>query len=543
MMLYCAFYAGIIDVICVPINLVTLGIGNLIGAVGVTLYTIKSKAIQKYSFKVYDLLCLLAITIIVVLVATKQFGINLIMNYETTDPTRHLRMAQMLIDSQKLGNMYFSTLNNATMISVGLGFFKQFWSYKFFILSDIVMFWLSASLLYSLSSLYTKKAFTKIFSLVVIVFYVLGYPLNNMVFGFVYLGIGVSICAFLIFVANLYYNDEIKEVIAICGMMLGCYCIVNCYSLFAPFVFISLALFIAIKFIINKNLFSKKFFLTEFGVFLIPTVLGLYYSYFRFFEHGVSDVGNSISMEGYIYRDLYSSFIIILPATIYGLINSFIKKKVELHHILLIIFAATTLFMFFLGMKGDVSSYYYYKMYYILSLLCFVAAIDGICDLCSKSIVSTLSYTLVWMFMAIMNFAAIDDKITQNKVLMSPSSWHSGAFFSIYEFNENAVKSRNMPIEKMVLYEKAFDLVNDEEKITLLDTTEPIYWFEPFIQRDLSEFYCYNFDECNLDEYIKKIEECNYLVVPTNYNQKFSDFISGYKCVFENTEGKIYKIN
>ena len=543
MMLFSTFFAGIIDIIGIPVNLVTLGIGNLIGTMCISLYILKKGEIQAYYFKIYDLISIIIITIIIGFVAKEQFGVNLMMNYETTDPTRHLRMAQELIESGKLGIMYFASLNNATIISVGLGFLKPFWSYKLFVLADIIMLWLSATLLFSISDFFAKKTFAKIISLVSIVFYVLGYPLNNMVFGFVYLGMGVSICAYLIFVANNYYNGFIKEGIAIVAMMLGCFGMINCYSLFAPFVFISLAIFIAIKFIKNKKLFCKEFFITEFSIFLIPTLFGLYYSFFRLFEGGVSDVGNSLSVEGYIYRDLYSSFIIILPAAIYGLIIAFAKREIKIHHILLLVFGISTVFMFALGLRGIVSSYYFYKMYYMLSLLCFVTAIEGICDLCNKSVSSVISYSLVWVFMAIMNFAFIDDRITQNNVLMSPSSWHSGAFFSIYEFNLNAIKSRNMSSAKVELYEKAFDLVNDEEAVTLLDTTEPIYWFEPFIQRDLREFYCYNFDECDLDDYRKKLEKCSYLVVPLNFDDRFIDFIEKNECVFENSEGYIYIIS
>lgn len=543
MMLFSTFFAGIIDIIGIPVNLVTLGIGNLIGTMCISLYIFKKREIQAYYFKIYDLISIIIITIIIGFIAKEQFGVNLMMNYETTDPTRHLRMAQELIESGKLGIMYFASLNNATIISVGLGFLKPFWSYKLFVLADIIMLWLSATLLFSISDFFAKKTFAKIISLVSIAFYVLGYPLNNMVFGFVYLGMGVSICAYLIFVANNYYNGFIKEGIAIVAMMLGCFGIINCYSLFAPFVFISLAIFIAIKFIKNKKLFCKEFFITEFSIFLIPTLFGLYYSFFRLFEGGVSDVGNSLSVEGYIYRDLYSSFIIILPAAIYGLIIAFAKREIKIHHILLLVFGISTVFMFVLGLRGIVSSYYFYKMYYMLSLLCFVTAIEGICDLCNKSVSSVISYSLVWVFMAIMNFAFIDDRITQNNVLMSPSSWHSGAFFSIYEFNLNAIKSRNMSSAKVELYEKAFDLVNDDEAVTLLDTTEPIYWFEPFIQRDLREFYCYNFDECDLDDYRKKLEKCSYLVVPLNFDDRFIDFIEKNECVFENSEGYIYIIS
>ena len=543
MMLYTAFFAGIIDIVHIPINLVSLGIGNILFSAGLCIYSFKTKKIQKYKFSWFDLCALLIFAILTVVIAVSQFGFNLNMNYETTDPSRHIRMAEDIIDTQDIRSMYFGSLFNSVIITIGLGFFKSFWAYKLFILADILMFLLSGCIMYCAARLYAKKTVQKVLSIVFIVYYLLCYPLNNMVFGFVYLGMGVSICAYLLMMSQCYKNGTINKLASIVLLMLGAYGIIICYSLFAPFVYVAIALFIAIEFIKQKRLFSKEFFATQFGIFLIPTVMGLYFSFFGSFGGQVSAVGSSIGLEGYIYRDLYSNFIIILPFVIYGLVNAFITKKVRCHHIFLLILGAAVLVMFWFGMQGKVSSYYYYKMYYLLWMVCFVVAIEGICELCKKSATVIISYVLVWVFMAFMNFGKIDDKITEKRVLMSPSSWSSGAFFPIIEFNLNCMKEVNFTLERVQLYEEAHNKFTAGNKITLLNTTEPIYWFESFVQCTLEEFYCYDFNACDIDAYMSNIEEsCDYVVVHTEHDTRFDEYISKWEPIYQNADGTIYSI-
>lgn len=542
-MLFGAFFAGVIDIIGIPVNLLSLGIGNILLCIGICLYTFKIKKYQKYTFSWFDLVVFVAFVALTAAVAVSQFGSNLFVNYETTDPSRHMRYAQALIETQKLGKMYFASLNNAIFISIGLGFVKSFWAYKLFILADILLFLLSGCIMYCVARLYAKTAVQKILSVFLIAFYLLGYPLNNMVFGFVYLGIGVSICAYLIILTDCYKDGKLNKICNITGLMLGAYGIITCYSLFTPFVYIAVALSVAFKFIKERHLFSKEFFVTEFGIFLIPTAMGLYFSFFKMFGGQVSAVGSSMALEGYIYRDLYSNFIIILPFTIYGLINSFITKKVRCHHILLIILFVSTVVMFAFGMQGKISSYYYYKMYYILSMVCFVTAIEGICELCNKSVAVIVSYLLVWTSMAVMNFGKIDDKITASKVLMSPSSWSSGAYFSIIEFNLNCMQEGNFSVEKMQLYEESHNKYKEGSKVTLLSTTEPIYWFEAMVQCSLNEFYCYDFAACDMQAYMQNIEStCNYVLVYTEHDPVFDEYIAGWQPVYQNAEGTLYSV-
>lgn len=542
MMLYTAFFGGIIEILTIPVNLISLGVGNILFAGGIFAFIFKTKNIQKYKFSWFDFTAIIVFVIFAFLIAKDQFGLNLFVNYETTDPSRHMKYAMQLIEHQRLGNMYFATLNNATFIAVGLGFVKSFWAYKLFIMADILMFLLAGCIMYSAARNVAKNTLQKILSIVGILFYLMCYPLNNMVFGFVYLGIGVSICVYLIMLANAYKNETLNKVCNIVGLMLGAYGIVVCYSLFAPFIFIAVASIIGLKFISQKRLISAEFFITELAVFLIPVIMGLYFSFFRMFDGDVAEVGSSIALEGYIYRDLYSSFIIILPFTIYGIINAVCTKNIKCQHILLPILVVAVLLMFVMGMQGKVSSYYFYKMYYILSMVCFIIAIDAICDLCKKSVTIIVSYALVWMFLAFMNFGKIDDKITANKVLMSPSSWHSGAFFSIIEFNQNCMEEGNFSVERMQLYEEAHNKYITGNKVTLLDTTEPVYWFEAFVHCDIKEFYCYDFNTCDIDAYMQKVESCDYVLVYTKHDSRFDEYISDWQPIYQNVAGTLYSV-
>lgn len=540
-MLYTAFFAGIIDIIGIPINLLSIGTGNLLAALGIGVYIVKRKEIQSYKFNLFDLLIFIGLAVFISVLAISQFDTNLIINFETTDPSRHMHAAHIIMESQSLTKMYFASFNNAIFISFGLGFVKTFWAYKLFILSEILMLMLSGCIMYCLARQFAKTVITKIISVIFIAFYLACYPLNNMVFGFVYLGISVSICAYLILMAKCYKDGMLNKICSIIALMLGAYGVITCYSLFAPFVYVAVALFIAIEFIKEKRLFSKEFFATEFGIFLIPTVMGMYYSFFKMFGSSIGEATSSMAIEGYIYRDLYSAFIIILPFTIYGIINAFLTKNIRCQHILLIILGISVLAMFYLGLQDKVSSYYYFKMYYILSMVCFVVAIEGICELCKKSLAIVISYMMVWTFLAVMYFGEIDSKITNKKVLMSPSS-KSGTYFSIISFNEQCMEEGNFTPDRMRLYEETHNKYMQGSKVTLLSTTEPIYWFEAMVQCDLREFYCYDFDACNIEAYMQNVESCDYVLVYADHDSRFDEYISDWEVAYQNAEGTLYSV-
>lgn len=539
-LLYGGFAAGIINIVGIPVNILSISIAN--AAAGVTMLVIIrfKKVNQGYYLCYEDLFAIVIITLFVALIASRQFGMNLIPNYETIDPSRHLTLAQDVIKTGSIDRMYFTNVINAIFIEFFSPIVGGFKMYKVFVLSDICMLLLSALVFFSAIRQILRKQWGCLLSLILTLCYFIGYPLNNTVFGFVYLGVSVSIGIYMLTVAGLFGEDRIDRLPATVGLMLGAYGIFVCYTLFVPAVYIAVALSIARKFIKNKELFSLKFFICELEVFLVPVILGMYYIYFQFVDG--RNVVEMISNEGYNYRSLYAPLLFVLPLTVYGFICSVRKKNVSPHFLLFSAMMVFTVILFVLGMKGQVSSYYYYKVYYMLSPACFLLAAECASELLERSKTALVSYGIVWAFLAVMNFGYFDQKIAEKQFLMSPINI-SGQIFDLYNFNFSCIGSERESVIELTLYEQAYKYITDEKPVGLLSTTEPTQWFEAYTDQCLREFYAYSFDTDDPAEFMEKIlDRCEYAVVPAVCDERLLPYTENWETVFSNEAGKLCRI-
>jgi len=193
-----------------------------------------------------------------------------------------------------------------------------------------------------------KGTFTKLFGFLLTILYVLGYPLNNMIFGFFYLGLGVTLICGLIYLSDCYVYNEISKKLNIILIGIIMCCIILCYSLFAPVAFISVFVLLILQFKKENRLWTQNFFITIALTILLPGLIGIYYGYFNFFpEQSISPL-QMIQFEGYIYRDLFSSFVIPLPFAIYGGMQIIKTKQKNLAVILAPILCSLMLIMLLL---------------------------------------------------------------------------------------------------------------------------------------------------------------------------------------------------
>lgn len=538
--LFGVFVSGIINIFGMPVNILNISVVNAVAGAVLLFISFGEKRLQKYCFRPNDFIAMAVIAVVIALIAKAQFGIGLIPNYETIDPARHLTFAQNVIRSGNINKMYFTNFMNAIIIEFFSPFIGGFRMYKVFVLSDICMLLLSALVFYSAVRQILKKNLCGTLSVILTLAYIIGYPLNNTVFGFVYLGVGVNIGVFMIVAVGLFCSEKIDRLSGTVALMLGAYGIFVCYTLFVPAVYVAVALCIALKFFNGNSLISWRFILCELEVFLVPVILGMYYIYFQFV--GEDTVVGMISNEGYIYRSLYAPLLFVLPLALYGIISSVRKKNFTSHFLLFCAMAVFSAVIFVMGMKGQVSSYYYYKTYYMLSPAFFLLAAECVAELMERSKTALLSYGLVWAFLVFMNFGHIDEKIAEKQFLMSPINI-SGQIFDLYNFNRNCIMSEGVSVIELTLYEQAYDLAADGHLVGIVSTTEPTQWFEAFTNQRLSQFYEYSFDNTDPGEFIEKIvSECEYAVVPSICDERFVPLTEGWEVLFRNEFGKLCRI-
>lgn len=530
-----AFFTAIINLVSIPINLISMGCVNLILALALWFYIFKKRCIQKHYYKIFDLIAFIVIVGVAVFFGLLQFGANLQIHYETSDPSVHMQMAMDVVNNQSVvTGMLFAPVNNALFISVFAPFTTLLHYFKLFILSDFIMFALSGLMFYAAIRQFSKNNFMKICGIGMTILYMLGYPLNNMVFGFVYLGIGVTIIAFIGIMSQFFIEDKLNKYFNIVLLMLGAYSIVVCYSLFAPVVYVALFLSVAYYYWKKQKLFQIKTVLVFLAIFLVPVILGLYYAYFSSFI-GVSP-SSAISLEGYIYKDLFSNFVPVLPFALYGFIKIIRKKELSFPSFLLILMAVFMVTLLVMGMYGKVSSYYYYKTYYPMWFVVFYLCQKGIYHLqkLSKSIL--ICYALTWGFIAGMGLTHLDAKIRERNVQFNPVA-KSDSFFDVYYFNKLKIKDVNYYSDDLLdAYNYLINHCNvTENEVPYVDSWQHVYWYEAITNQRVSDYYYWIVNPEDL--LVKMKQDSEYILV-----NKENEFTIEHSVYFDSLE-RIYENN
>lgn len=112
------FAASVINLFQIPVNLLSLGIINLVVGVFFWFTNLRTRRTQKYFYNTLDILFLVILVAVVFLLASWQFGPSLEIRYETSDPAMHFQLAREIINSQEVSGIFFAPLNNAIILQI-----------------------------------------------------------------------------------------------------------------------------------------------------------------------------------------------------------------------------------------------------------------------------------------------------------------------------------------------------------------------------------------------------------------------------------------
>ncbi|MEA5003686.1 MAG: hypothetical protein VB081_09325, partial [Christensenella sp.] len=472
--------AAIFNILHIPVNIISIGVANIAASIYFWYDVLKNKRRQQYGLHWLDLVFAVLLFLVVCSCMRDQFGSRLELFYQTTDPARHMIFAMDIVNTQSVSGMFFAQFNNAMFIEMVTPFLSSaFYSYIPFIIADGCMLYLSGMMIYALMRKLCKNMFLRVVAIVLALVYVLGYPFNNMIFGFTYLGVGVTVVGLILFAAEGYIRGDLKRHVSVALLSIGLLELMLSYLLFVPVVM--LAVFICLTvYLVKKKQFIKKKTLLEYGlIFLVPIVLGLLYSYSGIFNAPATDttVGSAIAREGPMYRSLYANFVIFMPFAAYAVLKLFHKKKISPVAVMFIILIAFIGIMLVFGLKGKVASYYYYKNYFLLWLLYFYLAFYGIYYLAQKSMRFLCSYLGVWLLLALISFTNLEARIKSINPLYSPEL-RTNQFFDVY-FNNMNWTANGDPLgdERMDLYHYIYDNKGDGY-VPAIASDNDKSWFE-----------------------------------------------------------------
>ena len=226
----------------------------------------------------------------------------------------------------------------------------------------------------------------------------MGYPLNSFLFGFEYLSMGILLICLIFDIVHYFKVKELKIAYIVIIFALLNFGVFSAYYMFVPFLYPALWLYFCIhSYEKDKSIFTKKNILLLVTTLLIPFFLGIIYFIIpgiygviinsaidaeTLLKYSSNLVGRGLATYGYIYVNLYSNMILLLPMAIYFIVKEWRENKFAiLNMIFCIVFIELMLVGF---LFGKVSIYYLTKNYFALWFIMFYLNYKGLVELYKK---------------------------------------------------------------------------------------------------------------------------------------------------------------
>ncbi len=389
---YQTFISYAYTMLHIPITLLSLTITNIAIIVILAGVMIWKKEIQAYQFDLRDTIFIVILIFVVFFVSYCNFGMPINIKYIMTDASLHYLSAQEFYENESLLLTVDNIKSSNAMMpgaysNIGI-LFKTFapWIgetnlYQVFIGFDIFALFLSGLMFFVTVKKYAKSTLTYFIAGAVSIIYLLGYPLNNMLFGYFYLGIGVlAINAIVAIMQDWKEEDKLNTWHMIPTIFLLCFELFFSYYLFVPPIYGAIFIYYLFYFHKQKGKWiNNKLITYSIITLIVPAIMGFCYHVLPgLLSTTQIQVGNVIQTEGYIYRNLFSNILLFIPFTIYYLVK---EKKIQFDMISIIIWILYMCVLYVSIFKLNISTYYFFKTYFVLWQFAIYLTLRGICYL------------------------------------------------------------------------------------------------------------------------------------------------------------------
>lgn len=340
----------------------------------------KSKKKLVFTISAYEIIYTTILITSVIFILYYRFNNASVIAFETTDPVVHYDMFKSFYLNQELlisapSKIYPWMSDYPSLFYVNAGIFYRIFSFiadwKFYIYFNLFLLILASYKFYKLLLLTTVNNVIKsVFAMFMATYFCWSYTVNLVMFGFssqlIVLVVILEFCTVLIGMSQ--DNSEMNKIttinvikinVLLTGVIVG-------YYYYLPEIIVSFCIFIIVK----KRIYSVK----DICISVILPTLFFIIIFLIFKAHPKGGESALLKSEGYIFRDLYSSIILPLSATIVLFYLCIRNKTYDFLFVLTMISFAFSLILFVMCLFNIASSYYYYKNYlmlYILTLLNF----------------------------------------------------------------------------------------------------------------------------------------------------------------------------
>lgn len=466
-----------------------------------------------------------------------QFGPDLNLNYASTDAAAHFwDSMQIAFGNEGLSGLFLTHYETALWIQAMVDVVEYYDLYQVFIIVDLGFLFLFGALFYSFTQLLSRPL-RKPIALAFTIFCLAGYPLNNVVFGFSYLGAGVLYCFAFTSILVISRGTGMRSA----GYVLAClfiYATSISYSLFLP-VELLLALAAFIVSLSAKGVSPFALAILGFAVSAV-CVVGVAIVLKSGFAKG-------LTADGYIYKDLFWSLIPIMPLALYGFLRN-AKSEDGIVSLLFVAVFVCTIGSLALFLLDCFSAYYYYKFYYLLWPALFLLGSIGFSRFVLKKDLFAIVYIVIILALFGISIFGIDSKISAKYPSLCPSPV-ANPLFGVYTFNLSQMGTDPISPDEVELFSEGDNLSEEGEYIPMVGTNIDVYWHEAITQtrnEDRRFWYYWLYDSENQEEeFIERLSDARHLIVlnAESIDSKLGDYLSDKRIVFSNNAGTIYELS
>lgn len=564
---YACAVGGVLTALNLPADILTISGANFVLAAVLIAYTVRCRKVQAWQLRWGDLLAAAVLLTVTGVIAWLRFTPELVINFETSDPSIHLQMA---MDSMNLhstlsyrGFMYIGQFTNSLFLQAFRPFVPFEDLYKVFIVKLICNWAASGLVFYACIAHRAKSRFGRLLAILCAVGYFCGYPLTDLIFGFVYLQQCMTSCMLILFLLDRAQSEELCGPLRYPALSVNCLAISLGYILFAPSAYIAVALSLTLWYWKqNHALFRWRYFRMQLSVFVFPTFMTLLYYFVLVKRYKESNSMSSLTAEGYIYRNLYSDFVLLLPLALFGLYLLWKHEKETLLASLTPIAFLTAAVLLIAMITGKVSTYYYYKVNFLLWTVLWLCAAAAVLYLDEQMKALAVSIAVSACFLAAMFLGKAEWALYQSGIQVSPGEYaESEAWFRNYNFNRQ-VQDTHEPYseEKVELYQAAIPYAAEaEEELLFAGDWLDNFWFQAIADtRNDGSVYLTGEDEVQYFKWVIGELSPGTLVVLMNNFEDYcgedeqaaeargaeiaSELGNRGSVVFENDAGTIYQI-
>ncbi len=448
-MCYQTVAADCVDILGLEASIYSVGILNYILFV-MCIVLMKKKGIQKYSISLSDINAILIIGIVVYLLGRRQFGVDFAdFAYQSScDCSRHLLFARQFAVKHEIISIPFMAINTGLVIQALYAFMEPYNDVLVMPITDVIMLYLSGLMMWALIRRRLHNKFMILAGIIGTVFYLMGYPLNNMVFGTSYLGSGMTIALLVFALINKNEDREISKGVFGVAIFLSLWGLLRSYPLFFAIVLVGVMVYFILKMMLISMPQLDKF---VHYIFLF-LVLGCGISIsliFKFIPYE-SNLIQVLTMEGYMYRNLYGDFIFFIPFVFYKIYRCYKEKRWDFDFVMITFMICYIISFLYVNYIGRISAYYYHKNNYLLWAVVFYVLFEVLGTLSSKEVKEMVtvyfsSVLAIWCFV----FSGIEENIEIKSIANGKtisSELRGWELFSIYTWNFEHQGMETIPV-------------------------------------------------------------------------------------------------